>query len=279
MKGLLRRLAARAVGTTVPVRSDVRLPYGGGSLNPSDPFHSEIASDQSMTDDAGDAEVPPEPRGMTSVTAFEPAALDVRAARSIEASAADRLGVPHRAQSQNSSVGTKKDTQSFRGDASSSVKSGASWQDDAVSGPQRKDRHTAAPEQLLEANSLALTQGSRSTETVPDRGEAIAATRARPVPGHREMEPNQARDPKPLLAVREHASDYRTDAPLSVSGLRDQLQQAFASETQAGPAEVHVHIGRIEVTAVRDSPPAARRKKPSAIPMSLEAYLASRSRS
>lgn len=37
MKGLLYRLAARAAGTAVPLRSDARLPFGGGEFGWADP--------------------------------------------------------------------------------------------------------------------------------------------------------------------------------------------------------------------------------------------------
>lgn len=55
---------------------------------------------------------------------------------------------------------------------------------------------------------------------------------------------------------------------------RPEAATPAANATDSGPAEVHVHIGRIEVTAVQDSPPAkhsARKGKP---PMSLDEYLA-----
>jgi len=44
------------------------------------------------------------------------------------------------------------------------------------------------------------------------------------------------------------------------------------------PAEVHIHIGRIEVTAVPEAPPPRRRPAKKQAPMSLDAYLAARSR-
>jgi hypothetical protein len=50
-----------------------------------------------------------------------------------------------------------------------------------------------------------------------------------------------------------------------------------ASASGAGEAtEVHVTIGRIEVTAVHEAPPSKRRTPPSAKPMTLEEYLARR---
>jgi hypothetical protein len=44
------------------------------------------------------------------------------------------------------------------------------------------------------------------------------------------------------------------------------------------PSEVHIHIGRIEVTAVHEAAPPRRLPAPRPSPMSLDAYLAKRGR-
>jgi hypothetical protein len=44
------------------------------------------------------------------------------------------------------------------------------------------------------------------------------------------------------------------------------------------PSEVHIHIGRIEVTAVHEVAPQRLRPVPTPPPMSLDAYLAKRGR-
>ncbi len=51
-----------------------------------------------------------------------------------------------------------------------------------------------------------------------------------------------------------------------------------AGESDAGATEVHVHIGRIEVTAARDPVPAKRPRKTARQPRSLDDYLGERSR-
>jgi hypothetical protein len=43
--------------------------------------------------------------------------------------------------------------------------------------------------------------------------------------------------------------------------------------------EVHIHIGRIDVTAVHEAPPPRRKPASTQAPMSLDSYLARRSRS
>lgn len=68
-------------------------------------------------------------------------------------------------------------------------------------------------------------------------------------------------------------------APVSVAGhaARAAHPPLRAAKTEE-PTEVHVHIGRIDVTAVAE--PAAPRRRPAAAPalMSLDTYLAKRSR-
>jgi hypothetical protein len=49
-------------------------------------------------------------------------------------------------------------------------------------------------------------------------------------------------------------------------------------QATAEPTEVHVHIGRIEVTAVHEPPAPHRPAPPRAAPMSLQAYLATKGR-
>jgi hypothetical protein len=44
------------------------------------------------------------------------------------------------------------------------------------------------------------------------------------------------------------------------------------------PSEVHIHIGRIEVTAMHEAAPPRRPPVPRPSPMSLDAYLAKRGR-
>lgn len=52
--------------------------------------------------------------------------------------------------------------------------------------------------------------------------------------------------------------------------------QSALSNPAAQATEVHVHIGRVEVTALRDVPPARPRERSGRKPMSLDAYLAQR---
>ena len=84
-------------------------------------------------------------------------------------------------------------------------------------------------------------------------------------------------DVSPLLlplsnSARPSASSARAVAKRRVP--RDSALQAHIEET----TEVHVSIGRIEVTAVHEAPPPKRQAPTSAKPMSLDEYLARRTR-
>ncbi len=82
--------------------------------------------------------------------------------------------------------------------------------------------------------------------------------------------------PDPLLAPTPHGAPHGAphDEPVTSAeptGLR-------LAKTEPEPTEVHVHIGRIEVTAVAETTPAPKRSRPRREPMSLDEYLAQRQR-
>jgi len=80
--------------------------------------------------------------------------------------------------------------------------------------------------------------------------------------------PVEPRAPEPLLPSLAAAPTANSVAAMQTP--------AATSET---PNEVHVHIGRIEVTAVQSSEPRKRKAKAAQQPMSLDDYLARRQRS
>lgn len=108
-------------------------------------------------------------------------------------------------------------------------------------------------------------------------GDAAPVAAATPdhVPPHR---PGAL--PAPLLAPTEtpHAAEAQPRVP--ARGLMPRVaQQDLRAGTPAAEAagnEVHVHIGRIEVTAVREAPAARMRAAKGRSPMSLDEYLARR---
>ena len=84
-------------------------------------------------------------------------------------------------------------------------------------------------------------------------------------------------EPAPLLP-REPRSTPLAPMP-QPSSRRGALQQGVAAAQGESDTEVHIHIGRIDVTAVHEAPPQRRRAAASPAPMSLDGYLAQRGRS
>jgi hypothetical protein len=102
--------------------------------------------------------------------------------------------------------------------------------------------------------------------------DADAALRVAPIPG----------EPPPLLPP---VADRSAGLALTPAGRLAvaSLQPASWPQAPVGNAddagEVHIHIGRIDVTAVREAAPPRRKQVATPAPMSLDNYLARRSRS
>jgi hypothetical protein len=112
------------------------------------------------------------------------------------------------------------------------------------------------------------------------RTEAPLSTPSEPPAGHGHS-PRAARVPTNLLMPP--AADRSAFAPAMRSAMGATPQPARWPQAGADVAdeatEVHIHIGRIDVTAVHEAPPPRRRAAPTLAPMSLDTYLARRSRS
>lgn len=82
--------------------------------------------------------------------------------------------------------------------------------------------------------------------------------------------------PAPLLPLKKAAppAASHADAPARRSEARGFMPQSSVEET----TEVHVNIGRIEVTAIHEAPPTKRPAPTAARPMSLDEYLLRRRR-
>ena len=82
--------------------------------------------------------------------------------------------------------------------------------------------------------------------------------------------------PQPLLPLKNtaHSSALNAGAVAQRGGPRGSAWQSQIEET----TEVHVSIGRIEVTAVHEAPPPKRQTPATAKPMTLDEYLARRQR-
>ena len=245
MSGLLRRLAANVTGSAAVLRSDVRLPYAADSGL--DWAEAEPAGVGSACIEASRSE-PAEPDHFCSAAPGRPTAAPVDAIGQPMSAVRQRTGaeppVPH----------------------APSLPLRATVEADRVPRPERGD----PPRLIASSDALAsmTEQGAIATAPVPG-----AATVGQPA-----SSPFAGNIPAPLLP---RAAPADTTPRSSASRVPAVAPQMSVRPTADDGAEVHIHIGRIEVTAVQDPAPAAPRRRapaPPRAPMSLDSYLAARSR-
>lgn len=257
MKGLLHRLAARAAGTAARVRSDVRLPFGGGGWGEAvetqlDAAALSLPADAPSRTQAPTGHVPAGP----AVVAPAPMA-ELRASLSSVLAGAEppafKAPEPHARRAAIETNGDERMPPRLLGkgpDPRAHVDAPAQREDVET----RREPAAVAPQPPSSARRAAPVIGAPSTSR------------------HGRVEPARL---MPAATPRQPPA-----APVSVAG-----QAAWAAHPPPRaakaeePTEVHVHIGRIDVTAVPE--PAAPRRRPAGAPapMSLDSYLARRSRS
>jgi hypothetical protein len=230
VKGLLHRLAARASGTTVPVRSDARLPFGGTDLS-----RSAEVSDGPIAE---------------SLHVHEAAPLSPPMDRA------------------------REDPQARRTDGSIPISAGQSTL-------------PAAPG-LAQAGELETRLPMRLVCAAPAQTEAIAAFELEsspiPTPGraetHHESSPSRAArlSDEPSLLMPAAAAPAKSQRQPGASPARTNPSAAARDAASESATEVHIHIGRIDVTAVHEPAPPRRTPPKSPAPMSLDSYLAKRGR-
>ncbi|MBS0445344.1 MAG: hypothetical protein JSR59_05260 [Proteobacteria bacterium] len=255
MKGLLRRLAARAAGTAVPVRSDVKLPFGGGDPGFGEAAESELvrrppaaAGRQDDVRDAPVADAPPT-MGIAAQDARSdtPWPLVEVAVRAPARSARSPVHAP--------AVEQGPDATALHGSGS----------DTLSVDPQR-----GLPQPLW----APIPSSYASQAALP----ALEARRVEATPPATQEPPTRRlseREPAPLLprADRDAAA-----APASRPDAARAWPLPMPAAPAPAPAEVHIHIGRIDIAATHDTAPAPRRRTAGApAPLSLDAYLARRS--
>lgn len=256
MKGLLHRLAARAAGTTVPVRSDARLSFGGANLGwgenieieaPSEPLAMAAASHlarergagrHSTQPDGSEDDVPapmrrstPSAQPMTRTDLLPPAPPDVRA-DVLSASPATSPAAPL-------ASADPRLPPRFVGGRSLDATRASPVHPEPCDVPARRPTATQVPLTSLRPDS-AMRLNEESTLLMPSAAAELVLTRT--------GVPAAARGPNAAAP----AADKR--------------------------AEVHIHIGRIEVTAVQEAASPRTRPSRKQAPMSLDAYLAARSK-
>jgi hypothetical protein len=253
MKGLLSRLAARASGTTAAVRSDARLPFGTVTPPSDDEGHE---SERPLI--AGDDQPGVPNRSPSSLRADEASFADARAETppllQTRAHGAILPAAPVAFPPVERQLPTDQDWVGHHPvrDAESMV---APLRRNAVS-PGTKPLSHKAP--LGAVNLETATASNRRVDVSPRSGpdQTSAWTRSEP--------------PVLLPPAAIHTAPVRRPA--------DTASLAH-SVADSEPNEVHVHIGRIEITAVHEAAPRRRVQiSPAASPMTLDAYLAKRGR-
>ncbi len=133
------------------------------------------------------------------------------------------------------------------------------------------DPGSSIPQGRQEPDWAALDPGPAIL--VPRRGPADLRGDRRPLPA-----PDWAAPPSPGAPAVSRAPSSRvlTDGASTPVGLGSRDRRDWAARSAGEPTEVHVRIGRIEITAVQDAPPPKRQAAKANKPMTLDEYLARR---
>jgi hypothetical protein len=270
VSGLLQRLATRAAGRATTVRSDAALPFAAA-------FSADPAADGGWWPHAADAAAdvslvrrPAPPRAAAGES--DAAVAPPRPAAPGRWPAGDDTAAPARAGAATQTPRTAS-VDRPAGDARPPPDRSVATAD--ITAPSDPAAPRGAPTRASGIAPPAPSPSRLETEAVLPRsaGPSVVAP-PWPVP---EVEL------RPRLAVSDGAAAILGPAPPRLMPLTPPpaappptAGPAGAFARPAAPDEVHVHIGRIEVTAVHDAPPPAPRQGPAAGP-SLASYLAARS--
>lgn len=236
MTGLLHRLAARANGTAWTVRADARLPFGAPAFREGE--------GEGAWDTGAPARSPHRP-----ATSTMPAAA--------------------------SSPMHEHPTAAVQPAAPPALLAAAQ----AARSPALPATPAAPPPQALRMPGVhAQTPASQSSAHGTLQPSAMVATHDAATRATQAVPPQPAPEasdtPSPLLPpLRAEPGRPRTAATVPPTGSRT---TAVAQPAPARDTEVHIHIGRIDVTAVHEAPKPRPRPRERAQPVSLDAYLAKR---
>jgi hypothetical protein len=256
VSGLFRRLAGQALGTAPVIRSVRALPFvaAGGfeSLDEESPT-IEASSPASLKPILGHARAPSAP---SPVVRREPSE-----------SAAPRS---HHSSAPRDAVSPESADESFH--------AGPRGPSPLLPGSKDQDRGSSrrrASTKLESASDRMPLENRESTESPERLATEIA------VPGaaaeHANSSRGSDRSEQRALPARLLASvPFRSSRAFAEAPPR--IRARDASAAAAEPDEVHVHIGRIELMAVHEAPPARPQRTTARAPMSLEEYLAHRER-
>ncbi|BBJ23436.1 hypothetical protein [Candidatus Nitrotoga sp. AM1P] len=249
MSGFLHRLAAQAMGRTNTLRSAVRTPYAV-------PF-SPVST------------VEPDRRGPTLDTAGS------------ERQHRGNSGVKHvgdrdeerdaMSSPEQHHANTAREIGTQPGDnevASSSPEVLVVQSDTVYTKPDRPSGLSSSPKAMLQQSGKEKTVASEP----PVLAEGIEAR----LPESNSTVPTDNNYPSPLLPLKQATRSSALNT--NVAAQRGEHSGASRQSQVDEITEVHVSIGRIEVTAVHESPAPKRQAPAAAKPLSLDEYLARRGR-
>jgi hypothetical protein len=242
VSGYLRSLAAQALGLGVPVKSAARLPYAAVPALFEQPAGDEASSSPAA---ARVSTVAP------SMNAADPPGLP----EAERPHAVSSLPFPRR---DYAAVPTIFEQPSG---------------DEATSPPTAAQVSSVAPS-LNAGDELRLAHAMREPA---DRNPAAPSMTQPTVFGPAELvEPARVLAPPPLVPPTTRFVAPPAFAPVSPRSARTAIAHRHSTDSDA--TEVHVSIGRIEVTAVHEASPPPRRAVPAKKSMPLNEYLAQRQR-
>ena len=271
MKGLLHRLAARATGTAVPIRSDARLPFGESSLG----RHSSADIPQAF-EEAPTIDTSAPPSQVPTATRTDSQSTSPR--RTIDRSSQDPP-----ASREHAHVTTIVE-------AHAPPPATARPAERTVTQPPgERTFPPGLPLPLVDSELTATANVVTSHEPTSSRSSALRQ-REPPVPTEA---PRTSSEPSLLLpAEGSDLPTFRTVTPY-LGPLTQQMSSLTSHMSPRQPTgrismpqtpsneqatEVHIHIGRIDVSSVREAAPPRRKAPAKPEPVSLDAYLAKRGR-
>jgi hypothetical protein len=131
-----------------------------------------------------------------------------------------------------------------------------------------------AHENATRAHSSPDAAAESHTGTSGDTGDMMPEALLPPARGQEAPQPA----PRPLIPAFRHARDLPPTPSVARPAAPRPSSNPTRHGTEAAPDEIHVHIGRIEVTAVQEAPKPKARAARGQAPMSLDDYLARRQR-
>ncbi|MFC3284033.1 hypothetical protein [Litchfieldella rifensis] len=250
MSGLLRRLARQATGQApARVHAPARLPYHAAP----DPLSEEASSPLTT----------PAPRGTDTPHPADATPAPMTASTTADTSAP--IAPPPPPLIGEAPRGDVSDPTPADTETPTTVRTTPAPSDAAPiaaqATPPGPEETPDAWDARIEPASVAHRREAAEMPTSKAPDVAAASTRDTPYP----PEPERQAPPEALLPPL-------VDRPLTPRS----TAAATPSLAADSAAEVHVHIGRIEVTAVQEPAPTKRPSKRGPSPMSLDEYLASR---